>query len=38
VSSTIKLEHLAEKLHMPLLTSDLRLARAYPKAEPLGLS
>ncbi len=29
---------LAEKLHMPLLTTDLRLARAYPKAEPLGLS
>jgi predicted nucleic acid-binding protein len=29
---------LAEKLHMPLLTTDPRLARAYPKAEPHGLS
>jgi predicted nucleic acid-binding protein len=27
---------LAEKLHMPLLTTDRRLARAYPQAEAIG--
>ena len=27
---------LAEQLHMPLLTTDRRLARAYPQAEAIG--
>lgn len=27
---------LAEKLHMPLLTTDRRLARAYPQVEVIG--